>query len=1372
MNVTELPLPTVARWQPLRLGLVDLYHYDSEEFRFRDGHLLLRGNNGTGKSKVLSLTLPFLFDAQIKPSRIEPDGDPGKKMAWNLLMGKHERRVGYVWAEFGRRGEDGRVHFVTLGCGLSAVAARPQVDPWFFVADEVRMGESLWLTSPQGVVLSRERLQEALGGHGQVFPSAESYRRAVDERLFRLGTARYSALMDTLIQLRQPQLSKRPDEANLSEALTEALPPLPAELLGDVADALNQLEEYRQELDSFDALARAVGQFNQRYRVYAGINARREARRLRAAQTEFDKASQALNDARANLETARMEEGRQQQRRDEVAGGLLRARAAHDALRDDPALRDARRLDDAKRQADEAYKDAGEAVQAVAEAAARLRRETAVLQECQLRAADTRQALADGRAAAAAAADICGLGGDFAQEEAIGDPEALAALDPSAWRAAQQRLRGLLARRREHLGLIRRRLNEVAEAHGRHGQAAEQRDVRADEFEDAAARRLQADAAVERQGALLVDAWEGHFERIVQLRPQAPEAALDALAEWVAGMAGDNPARAALHAAQHVASERFARQAATLDRREKDLADEGEALALERRRLERGEDAAPPAPYFRDATARLGRPGAPLWQLLEFREAVTEPQRAGLEAALEASGLLDAWVAPDGRLLAADGASSWHDTVLVARGRQAASAADWLLPAENAAVAVPVVQDLLESIACGETEAVAAEAWVAPDGRFRVGPLAGAWAKPAATYIGYAARAAARARRLAEVALRLSEIEVSLGKVREDKEKLETQRRQAALEWSAAPSDDDLRAAHGEAAAGARAYAAADAALRQANVRLAEAERRWVEAREQLAADAQDLHLPCERAALDGVESALHGFNDDLQQLFLAAQAVRHALPELRAQQVREADAGAEERRWQEQAADRQRRAEEAQARWQALYESVGLKVEEILQRLGAARAAVEQGEKDLKEVEGKMRDATEARARAEQKAEDCAATLEDRRAGRQAAVASLQGFSASGLMAVAVPDIECPDPAAPWTIEPALTLARRAEQALAGVKADDEDWNRIQNLVSEDFGELLRSLGALGHQAHAATSDHGLIVSVVYRNRTERPDRLAAILAEEIAQRRELLTARERELLENHLQAEVASVIQRMLQEADRHVGNINAELEKRPTSTGVRFRLVWEPLPEGGEDAPVGLEAARRKLLNTSADAWSAEDRRVVGDMLQSRIAAERARADAGGGSLLEQLARALDYRRWHRFRVERWQGGKWGRLSGPASSGERALGLTVPLFAAVSSHYSQGGHDGYSGAPRLVLLDEAFAGIDREARAHCMALIREFELDFVMTSESEWGCYAELPGVSICHLLRREGIDAVHVSRWAWDGRTRREEPDPGRRFQVAS
>lgn len=71
----------------------------------------------------------------------------------------------------------------------------------------------------------------------------------------------------------------------------------------------------------------------------------------------------------------------------------------------------------------------------------------------------------------------------------------------------------------------------------------------------------------------------------------------------------------------------------------------------------------------------------------------------------------------------------------------------------------------------------------------------------------------------------------------------------------------------------------------------------------------------------------------------------------------------------------------------------------------------------------------------------------------------------------------------------------------------------------------------------------------------------------------------------------------------------------------------------------------------------------------------------------------------------------------------------------------------------------------------RAHCWALIREFDLDFVVTSEREWACSAELPGVAIAQLQRHEGIDAVHVSRWTWDGRNRRREDDPNRRFPNA-
>jgi uncharacterized protein (TIGR02680 family) len=1364
-----LPTPALARWQPLRLGLVDLFHYDSEEFWFRDGHLLLRGNNGTGKSKVLSLTLPFLFDAQLKSSRVEPDGDAGKKMSWNLLLGKHDRRMGYAWVEFGHLTDDGQPQYLTLGSGLSAVAARSQVDSWFFVLEGRRIGLDLWLTSPHRVVLTKERLKDTLGDHGQVFDTATTYRRAVDERLFHLGTARYSALMDTLIQLRQPQLSKKPDEGSLSDALTEALPPLSTDLLGDVADALNQLEEDRRQLDEYEALARAIGHFNERYRLYAGTQTRRQARSLRSAQTGFDNASRALNEARGGLQAAQEAEAKAVARHQTAESALRASRARLQILQSDPVMQDANRLALADKEAKERQDDAETAQRTLSEATSRFEREVQATRQRAESSTQAERTLAENRGFALGFARTASIADPCAQNSlfATGGAE-LATLDAPAFDAARDDLRRLAAQRREQVTLLRRRRGDMDRAEQQRALMAQARDDRLDEAEAAAARREDADNAVEQQGRALLETWQSHFDGLQQLHVDNTQRPMDALALWVATLQGDNPARGALQVAQQRASERLAQRHSELTTERRALQAEDATLRGERDRLEQGEDAAPPIPPSRALDARIGRAGAPLWQLVDFRDEVSQVQRAGLEAALEASGLLDAWVTPDGRLHTREVTHPLHDTQLLERPRWGASLAAWLQPA-GSLVEAATIAHLLEGIVCTTVDDGTAETWVSPDGCFRVGALAGAWNKPVAAYIGYAARATARARRLEAIASRLAQLAQELTRLQIGLAEYAQHQQQAAAEWQAAPADDVLRTAHAEAASRGREFQAARIRLDQVEQQLRTADETLNRAHEALARDAQDLHLPDTHEALDIVEGALTQLGEALQGLFQAVRELRQARAELLRQREREQESRIDAERSAGQSMERRIQADEAKVRLDTLRESVGAKVEELQQRLKEAQASVNTGETLLDtEIEAR-RLAGEARARDEQKALDANTMLQERSVSRQHAVARLQGFAATGLFSAALPEADLPDLRTAWTIEPALNLARRAEQALSGVRDDDDAWNRIQGQLSQDYTELGRSLTALSHQAQMEQTDYGLAVTIVYQNRPERPDRLTVQLEGEIAQRRELLTAREREVLENHLQAEIAAAVQKLLLDAERQVEAINKELHKRPTSTGVRFRLQWQPLPEGAEGAPVGLEAARKRLLNTSADLWSPEDRRVVGAMLQQRISTERASADAaGGGSLLDQLAKALDYRRWHRFSVQRWQDGQWRKLSGPASSGERALGLTVPLFAAVASYYSQ---SGYAYSPRLVLLDEAFAGIDDAARAHCMGLIREFDLDFVITSEREWACYAELPGVSICQLQRREGIDAVHVSRWTWDGRAKHREDDPDRRFADA-
>jgi len=189
-----LPSPTSTRFQPLRSGLINLFKYENQQFWYEHGRLLVRGNNGTGKSRVLALQLPFLLDAEIHPSRVEPDGDPARHIAWHLTMGEYPQRTGYTWIEFGRRDEKGVEHFVTLGCGMKATKdGDNQPTRWFFVTPR-RVDLDFDLVADSRP-LNAEQLAARIGE--DCFPkNAREYRRAVDARLFSLGDERYRALMD------------------------------------------------------------------------------------------------------------------------------------------------------------------------------------------------------------------------------------------------------------------------------------------------------------------------------------------------------------------------------------------------------------------------------------------------------------------------------------------------------------------------------------------------------------------------------------------------------------------------------------------------------------------------------------------------------------------------------------------------------------------------------------------------------------------------------------------------------------------------------------------------------------------------------------------------------------------------------------------------------------------------------------------------------------------------------------------------------------------------------------------------------------------------------------------------------------------------
>ena len=144
-----------SRWQANKIGLVNFWYYDEQEFSFAKGRMLLRGSNGSGKSVTMQSVVPLLLDGNMSPERLDPFGTKDRKMSNYLLEDDDEKeeRTGYLYLEFRRKESD---TYITIG-----------------------MGKKLW-PEPQGwfggsLLVYRRKVDVFLisGNDGHCFPSKE-----------------------------------------------------------------------------------------------------------------------------------------------------------------------------------------------------------------------------------------------------------------------------------------------------------------------------------------------------------------------------------------------------------------------------------------------------------------------------------------------------------------------------------------------------------------------------------------------------------------------------------------------------------------------------------------------------------------------------------------------------------------------------------------------------------------------------------------------------------------------------------------------------------------------------------------------------------------------------------------------------------------------------------------------------------------------------------------------------------------------------------------------------------------------------------------------------------------------------------------------
>jgi len=1357
---SRLPAPGRTRWQPLRVGLVNLYRFDDETFAFEDGRLLLRGNNGTGKSRVLALTVPFLFDGQMESHRVEPDGDTAKRMEWNLLLGKHDDRLGYAWLELGRRttpddapdGEAAGERFVTIGCGMRASAGKGAPRRWFFVTDQ-RIGDELSLIADAGHALTRDRLIEAIGDRGQVLDTATDYRRVLDRTLFGLGEHRYEALVDLLVQLRRPQLSRQLDESLLSEALSEALPPLPPAVIADVADAFRALDDDRDQLAGYQAALAATDTFLAAYRSYGQVATVRRATAVTRANSRYERLRADLRDAERRRDGAEAEVARLEAQRQQLSDAERTAAVEVRTLEASPEMEAARELDAARARAEELAAAAASRDDDLARAEQDVTYRADERDEADRRAAGSRADVVAVGETATGAASAPGLADIHRRTLA---PLTLPDVsDGQAADGARRELDESIARTQraaDHLVTLGRQVEQLEADLTTARSRLDERTSELDRARDTVAARETALGEARSSVIGTLRAWAGD---LTVLAGVDVESVSDAVASWDGDGAG--PVTTTADDALAAVREQTTRRLTDLDAEEGTLAAARSATSAERDDVAAGVAIPPPAPHTRDPQSRADRPGAPLWRVVDLADGVQPGAAAGYEAGLEAAGLLDAWVTPDGTLVDAD------DTVVVptdapprADGGLTSVLIPSVAPGDSAAAAVPAdhVTALLTRIGAVDD----GDVWVTADGSWRLGPLHGRWRKDEIAHLGHAARERARQRRLAELDAQLAALDEQRRDVARHRDEVTQRLARAEAERAAAPADDAVREARfalDHAGAEVRHHrervAAVEAEVAERHARLEAAETARVDA-------ATDLGLPDHATDPQALLADLADYRAALTELWAALKVHAANLRTLDTATDERDRAAAERDRRREQAQLAARAAADAVTRRDTLQESVGRSAAEIIARVEEARARQQRLADQREQVAGRREEQVVARATAAAEAEQLTGTLAEQEAGRAAEVEHFRRLVRAGFLSVAGVEVDAdvPDDDATWAPDPAVRTARRVNDELATVDADDPDWERVQRGLHGHYTTLEQALLPHALQPTGTFDDDLFVVTTAFQGRATSMPELGAQLADEVTHRQSLLDAREREVLENHLVGEVATQLHELIRAGEAMVAAMNAELAARPTSTGMRLRFSWKPRVDG----PEALADARRRLL--AADhVWSEQDREALGAFLQARIREVRDADDTA--TWQEHLTRALDYRRWHLFAVEREQEGTWVRLTrrthGTGSGGEKALALTVPQFAAAAAHYRSADEH----APRLIALDEAFVGIDGDMRAKCMDLLVRFDLDVVMTSEREWACYPTVPAIAIHQLSTRPGIDAIGVHRWLWNGRDRLEVVD---------
>jgi hypothetical protein len=1347
---------TETRFKPARAGIINLWDYFDEEFVFADGRLALRGHNGSGKTKALEVLFPFVLDGSLDARRLDPFSGENRTMKANLLYRGQDAEHGYVWMEFARPGE-----IVTLVIGLSVQRNMERPRPSFYVTDQ-RMGIDFGLLSADSRPLTAKQLTAILGREAYYGDKRGAYIDAVDARLFGLGRQRYTQLLDLLIALRRPLLAKDLDPGKVSETLTAGLSPVDDDLVTQAARDFENLAAVQKQYDDLAAADTAVRAFLDQYVAYLRVHTRYELEqvnsRLSGAAVRFG----AIVDAALEMSRSGDQEQRWRDAEADANISVTTTQARLFALRNRDAYKEHEKLVSRRAQLDKDKRD-------LADEQARLARARVNVDELSREAAQVEDKFAEtGRAIdrhgrrLAEAADHAGITRD-------GSPADTGADLPISAKSRAVTRRDDIREVREHLTLIRDAERDREGAETSLGKSRLLLETREAAYRDADKQLGRARAHLRAKLTDWRNRWIGDESYATVTADEAEElfGALDQIGEpdapTLTELFGTLTARRGR--ALTARDERLSTRDAELSRVRTNLVEDRTAVAGEH-------DDGPQTSDLRPAD-RAERRGAPLWQLVDFRPWVDATTAAAVEGALYGAGLLTAWIHPDPALTMAAVVAGEADGYLVALPPEARptgrTLADALVPEQQDMVAPVLVEAVLTSIALEDSVTQA---------QFSYGPHLGARPKPAPEFIGSTNRAARRRIRLAELDRQIDEITrqrddlaSELGLVREAISHLEIARDELPKR---APVTKALDAASDAATHLSAARDRLEEARTALDGKIAELEAR----NRRLRRTAADRDMPADPDKVNIVEGAVGEFERAAEDLVRTRQGAADLEEDLKGRFARverlteENDEAADvlaEKETAHLASNEELRVHEEISG--AEYEQIMTEISETGSALDTAKAKQKTAAAELAKEHDKL-----VAARRDLELGGTALTGSLSELFAQAAVFApythgdlrpllgvmeatpwptpgqwLTPEQAASLLVDHDPDADPAHairgimPAGVTALLDAFTPAVQGGRAItdgALKNAVDRMWSAYR-----DFENALKA-GEDGYQADL-TGSAPFIIEVATSEGRKPAAAFGRMIAEDVGSQGVLLEERERTVLEDSLLTALAQQIHSRVLAAKDLVAAMDADTRSKPMSSGMAIGISWVR-----SDKRTDQQATVSRMLDREPDDLGGDGLAELRGLLRAMIHDHR--ASNPRDTYREVLAAVLDYRSWHAFELQLLSPGSppqrlTRKKHSEMSGGEKSAAIHMPLFAAANALYSSSKPT----CPRLVALDEAFAGIDDMFKPELLGLTVKFDLDLFMTGHDLWVRYATVPLIAHYDMQHDKGNHAVSAYLVLWDG-----------------